>query len=205
MLRAIVPGTFIHQFWHIPFPPPDILRLLPGGMVDSLLRGLLGNDLLAFHTERHARNFLDCVSQFCPDIAVDPRRLCATVDERTMHVAAYPISIDVERYASESCALGISVARIDYTKGIPERLRALDLLWQEAPELRGCLTFLFVATPSRSELAAYKALDDEVLSSVEAINARWGTDDWTPIVLLHQNTGAEELAAIYRAGDLCLI
>ena len=224
-LAAAGERAFIHQFWHIPFPPPDIRRLLPTQVQEAVVRGLLGNDLLEFHTDRYALNFMDCVAAVLPEAEVRREHRRIRVDGHTAHVGAFPISIDVERfealarrpeaerrvaelrqrYASESCALGISVDRIDYTKGIPERLRALDLLWQEAPELRGCLTFLFVATPSRSEIAAYQALEDEVLASVEEINVRWGTGDWTPIVLLHQNTGAEELAAIYRAGDLCLV
>jgi trehalose 6-phosphate synthase len=217
--------AFLHQFWHIPFPPPDILRLLPTEVQDGVIRGLLGNDLLEFHTERHALNFMDCVAAVLPDAEVRREHRRVRVDGRCVHVGVFPISIDVARFdalarapeaerraaelrarhASASCALGVSVDRIDYTKGIPERLRALDQLWEDAPELRGCLTFLFVATPSRSELAAYKALEEDVLATVAAINARWGTAEWTPIVLLHRNVGAEELAAIYRAGDLCLV
>ncbi len=225
MLRAIEPGTFIHQFWHIPFPPPDILRLLPSGTVDSLLRGMLGNDLLEFHTERYARNFLACVAEFCPDIAVDERRLRVTLDDRTMRVGAYPISIDVElyerlarspasttrvdtwrrRYASGGRQLGVSVDRIDYTKGIPERLRALDLLWTRHPELKGAFTMLFVATPSRSEIEAYGRLESEVVATALDINRRHRLPGWTPIVLVTQNVDAELLSAVFRSADLCLV
>jgi trehalose-6-phosphate synthase len=170
-------------------------------------------------------NFMDCVAAMVPGVEVRRELHRIRFDGRDVHVGVFPISIDVERYerlarrpeaarraeqlraryASGAATLGVSVDRIDYTKGIPERLRALDLLWAEAPELRGNLTFLIVATPSRSELASYKALEDEVLSTVAAINERWGTPDWTPIVLLHENVDAAELAAIYRAGDLCLV
>ena len=217
--------AFLHQFWHIPFPPPDILRLLSADVASAVVGGMLGNDLLEFHTERHAMNFMDCVAHFVPgaELRREHRRL--TVDGRDVHVGVFPISIDVERYeelarspraaraaaelrrrhAGPGRTLGVSVDRIDYTKGIPERLRALDQLWEACPDLRGCLTFLVVATPSRSELGSYQALEEEVLSSVAAINARWATADWTPIVLRHENVGAEELAAIYRAGDLCLV
>ncbi|HEX6060329.1 MAG TPA: trehalose-6-phosphate synthase [Gemmatimonadaceae bacterium] len=225
MLRAMVPGTFIHQFWHIPFPPPDILRLLPSGTVDSLLRGMLGNDLLEFHTERYARNFLDCVSQFCPDIAVDERRLCAQLTDHTLQVGAFPISIDVEmyetlaasptsttrvgtwreRYAGSGRQLGVSVDRLDYTKGIPERLRALDLLWTRHPELREKFTMLVVATPSRSDLPAYSRLEEEVVAMALGINERHRTPDWTPIVLVTQSIDAELVSSVFRAADLCLV
>ncbi len=217
--------AFIHQFWHIPFPPPDILRLLPYAVHEAVVRGLLGNDLIEFHTDRYAVNFLDCVAAFVPEAQVcrDERRV--VIDGRTVHVGAFPISIDVERYeslasspegtsraeelrrryAERDCQLGVSVDRIDYTKGIPERLRALDHLWADAPELRGCLTFLLVATPSRSELPSYRALEEEVVDLVKEINARWGTPDWTPIVLVKESVDADKLASIYRAADVCLV
>ena len=142
------PSLFIHQFWHIPFPPPDILRLLPTGTHESLLRGMLGNDLVEFQIDRYAENFMDCVEQFIPEARVDPVRQTITFRDRVIHVGAFAISIDVERYeAMARCdeatqrvrilrdryarggrQLGVCVDRIDYTKGIPERLRALDTL-----------------------------------------------------------------------------
>ena len=224
-LAAIGERAFLHQFWHIPFPPPDILRLLPTEAQIGVIRGMLGNDLLEFHTDRYAMNFMDCVAAVLPDAEVRRELKRVRVDGREIHVGVFPISIDVERYESAARspegarraaelraqyatgdrALGVSVDRIDYTKGIPERLRALDQLWEQSPELRGRLTFLVVATPSRGELASYQALEEEVLSSVEAINERWGTPEWTPILLRHESIGADELAAIYRAGDLCLV
>jgi trehalose 6-phosphate synthase len=224
-LSATGQRAFIHQFWHIPFPPPDILRLLPTAAQEGVLRGMLGNDLLEFHTERYAMNFMDCVAAVLPEVEVRREHRRMRIDGREVHVGVFPISIDVAKYeglarrpeaarraqqlrarhASGGATLGVSVDRIDYTKGIPERLRALDQLWADVPELRECLTFLVVATPSRSELGSYKALEDEVLSTVEAINARWGTPEWTPIVLFHENVSAADLAAIYRAGDLCLV
>ena len=225
LLREQRPALFIHQFWHIPFPPPDLLRLLPLGVHDALLRGLLGNDLLEFHTERYAINFIDCVATFVPEAKVNAEKMTVTYDARTIHVGAFPISIDVERfermamtpesearvvtlrgrYASRDRQLGVCVDRIDYTKGIPERLRALDLLWTQHPEYRSRASFIFVATPSRSELHAYKALEQEVISTALDINRRFATSDWTPIVLINENVDAELLAGVYRAADLCLV
>lgn len=94
---------------------------------------------------------------------------------------------------------------MDYTKGIPERLRALEFLWTESPELRGRFTFLFVATPSRSEIEAYRALSDEVSATIVSINERFGGEGWTPIIYVNENVDAPMLAAIYRAADICLV
>jgi trehalose 6-phosphate synthase len=224
-VRAMRPTAFIHQFWHIPFPPSDILRLLPSGTHEAVLRGLLGNDLVEFQTERHAANFLDCVEQFVGDARVDRAASCVAWAGRTVHAGAFPISIDVarfeamarspasetrvatlrRRYAKDGRQLAVAVDRIDYTKGIPERLRALDHLWATYPSLRRRVTFLCVCTPSRTTVPAYAALEEEVTSMVLDINARYGTPDWTPIVLVQHNVDSELLAAVYRAADLCLV
>jgi trehalose 6-phosphate synthase len=214
---------FVHQFWHIPFPAPDLFNLLPTEIHAELLEGMLGNDLVEFHTERYATNFMDCVAAFVPGAEVRREHHLVRHGGREIRVGAFPISIDVDqyerlageagdaaeelrqRYAGDGRCLAVSVDRIDYTKGMPERLRALDQTFEEAPELRGCLTALLVATPSRGELESYKELQQEVLDGVDAINARWGTDTWRPIVLEHRNVPASELAAIYRAADVCLV
>jgi trehalose 6-phosphate synthase len=224
-LRAMRPSLFIHQFWHIPFPPPDILRLLPIGTHEALLRGLLGNDLMEFQIDRYAQNFLACVEAFIPEARLDAVGQSVSFRGRTVHVGAFPISIDVEhfkvmantddararvetlraRYARGSRQLGVCVDRIDYTKGIPERVRALDTLWTEYPELRERFTFIFVCTPSRTNLPAYHALERDVIQSVIDINQRFGSPDWTPIVLINENVDADLLAAVYRAADLCIV
>jgi len=110
-----------------------------------------------------------------------------------------------ERYASDGRQLGVCVDRVDYTKGIPERLKALELLWSENPEMRGRFTFIFVCTPSRSNVPAYVQLEREVAEGVQAINAKYGSAAWTPIVLINDNVDAELLAGVYRAADICLV
>ena len=226
MLRDQCPTAFIHQFWHIPFPPADILRFLPINVYTALLRGMLGNDLIEFHTDRYALNFLACVEQKLPEADVDVRARTVRYRGRTVHVGTFPISIDFEQYESLALAprgeklvrdlreryarggtrqLGVSVDRVDYTKGIPERLRALELVWTQHPELRGCFSFLLVATPSRTDLGPYQQLEQEVVALVKSINDRFGTPDWTPLVLVNENVTADMLAGIYRAADLCLV
>jgi len=224
-LRAMRPSLFVHQFWHIPFPPPDILRLLPAGTHEALLRGLLGNDLMEFQTERHANNFLQCVDRYLPEAVVDADARTVRIGGRLVHVDAFPISVDVahfermarsaaseehvrvwrERYATQGRQLGVCVDRVDYTKGIPERLRALDYMWEHNPSLRERVTFIFVCTPSRSSVPAYAALEQEVTNGVLEVNARWAVPGWTPIVLVSDNVDSELLAAAYRAADLCLV
>jgi alpha,alpha-trehalose-phosphate synthase [UDP-forming] len=224
-LRAMRPNLFIHQFWHIPFPPPDILRLLPSGSHEALLRGLLGNDLMEFQIDRHALNFLDCVAEFVPHAEVDLGDQTIHFQDRIIHVGAFPISVDYDsyqemarsteaqrhvqtlrsRYTRDTRQLGLCVDRVDYTKGIPERLRALELLWSEHPEMCGRFTFIFVCTPSRNNLPAYAQLEQDVADSVFAINQKYRTDDWTPIVLLGANVDADLLAAAYRAADICMV
>src|SRR5207249_1445440 len=163
-LRAMRPSLFVHQFWHIPFPPPDILRLLPSGLHVALLRGLHGNDLVEFQIDRYATNFLACVDQFVDEAHVDRDQQIVTFGDREIAVGAFPISIDADRfeemalrpesearvntlrarYAHGARQLGVCVDRIDYTKGIPERIRALDILWSEFPNLRVRFRFIFV-------------------------------------------------------------
>lgn len=225
MIREASSPALIHQFWHIPFPPSDILRLLPVGVDEALLRGMLGNDLIGFQTERSALNFVGCVAEFVPEAEIDADNLVVHYDGRSVEVAFFPISIDVEKYermatlpesvarverlrarhAVGGCQLGLGVDRVDYTKGIPQRLEALDRLWKVYPTMRERLTFLLVATPSRTDISAYRELEEEMLRAVQRINEKYGTENWTPIVLVHENVSSEVLAGAYRAADLCLV
>ena len=225
LIRSRSNPVLIHQFWHIPFPPSDILRLLPMDVNDSLLRGMLGNDLIGFQTERYALNFLGCVSEFIKDADTDPNNLVIHYSGRSIEIGVFPISIDVEKYEQLACEpesvtrverlrgrhaqggrqVGLSVDRVDYTKGIPERLRALTQLWEQHPEMLERFTMLVVATPSRSELASYRDLEHEMVSTVREINDRFRTESWEPIVLVNENVSAEVLAGAYRAADICLV
>jgi len=225
MLRARAPDLFLHHFWHIPFPAPDVFDLMPRGVHADLLRGLLGNDLLEFQTAASARNFLDAVERAFDDVHVDRDALVVEHAGGRTHVGAFPISIDVAayeraaaspesgalcrslraRYAPGTRQLGLSVDRVDYTKGILRRIRALDHLWADEPAQRGRFTMVFVTSASRSELRAYAELDREVVREVAATNDRFGTPDWRPIVLERDNVGPATLPAYYRAADLCLV
>jgi alpha,alpha-trehalose-phosphate synthase [UDP-forming] len=224
-IRPMVPDALIHHFWHIPFPPPDVFRILPLGVHDALLRGLLGNDLIEFQTEGYARNFLECVARALPEAQVFPEQNLVHFNGRQTKVGAFPISIDVtewdrlsqlprtievcktlrERYAPGSRQLVVSVDRMDYTKGMVRRLRALEQMWTAHPERRGTFTMLVVATPSRTDIPAYAKLERDVLEAIERLNDEFRTLDWTPIVLVHDNVDADLLAAVYCAADVCVV
>ena len=224
-IRPHLPDALIHQFWHIPFPPPDVFGILPLGVQDTILRGLLGNDLIEFQTDGFVCNFIDCVARALPAATIERDRNAIQFEGHRTRVGAFPISIDVgewkrlsklphtvevsetlrRRYAPNSRQLVVSVDRMDYTKGIARRLRALEHMWTDSPERRGTFTMLIVATPSRTDIPAYARLERDVLEEIEKLNDEFRTLDWTPIVLVHDNVDADLLAAVYRAADVCVV
>ncbi|HEX5521694.1 MAG TPA: trehalose-6-phosphate synthase [Longimicrobiaceae bacterium] len=222
MVRARRPDLTLAHFWHIPWPPPEIYRIAPYGC--ELLEGLLANDLVGFHLPGYAENFLRCAADLaCAE--VDFERGTATLDGHTCHVGDFPISIDVEafreaasapaaeeqmarirqRYAPKSELIGLGVDRADYSKGLPEKFKSLELLWERFPELRERFTFIQVAVPSRTDIEAYDKLSHKIDRQVAAINERFGTPGWRPIQLIEQSLPPERLAVLYRMADLCLI
>jgi trehalose 6-phosphate synthase len=210
------------HFWHIPFPPIDIFRLSPHSTY--LLRGLLANDLMGFHLPQVADNFLRCARRRA-GAEVDFVQRTATLDGHTCHVGDFPISIDTDqftaaataegveeqmerlraRYAPRGGAIGIGVDRLDYSKGLPEKFKALEFLWDRYPEYRERFTFIQVAVPTRSDIEAYDELAQKVDKQVWEINERFGTGDWRPIHLVKQSLPAERLAIVYRMADVCMI
>lgn len=125
-------------------------------------------------------------------------------------LSALPRTLEIrrtlrQRYAAGERQLVISVDRMDYTKGIVRRLRALEHMWQDHPERRGTFTMLLVATPSRTDIPAYARLERDVLERIERLNDEFRTLDWTPIMLVHDNVDADLLAPVYRAADVCVV
>ena len=222
LVRARRPGLALAHFWHIPFPPYDVFRLAP--QAGFLLRGMLANDLMGFHLAGFADNFLRCAAELT-GATVDTEARTATLEGHTCHAGAFPISIDVEqfraaatapgaeaamerlraRYAPGGGMVGVGVDRMDYSKGIPEKLKALELLWDRCPELRGRFTFVQVAVPSRSDIAAYDELSQKVDRQVWRISERFGTVEWRPVHLLKQSLPAERLAVLYRMAEVCIV
>jgi trehalose-6-phosphate synthase len=222
ILRRANPELRIAQFWHIPWPNSETFRTFP--WKQELLEGLLGNDLLGFQLPHHCENFLDSIRRNL-DAVVDPDRAYVTHKERLTSVRAFPISIDFEQYERMASSpdilqgravwkaligympeiLGIGIDRIDYTKGIPERLQALDLLFADHPEYRGKLTFVQVGVPSRTAISDYQQLNDSVAEQIGAINSKWARGSWKPLVFIHHQVDQKGLIALCSMANFCVV
>jgi trehalose 6-phosphate synthase/phosphatase len=212
-LRRSKPDARIAFFLHVPFPPFDLYRILPWDR--ELLRGLLACDLVGFHSRGYAANFLDCAERLL-GLRVDRESGQVEHGERTVSVGAFPLGIDyleTERRAKEAPAAAaergerivLGVDRLDYTKGIPERIRAFVRLLEQHPEHRERVVLLQIAEPSRGEVPEYQRLKREVDELVGGVNGRFGTPSWTPIRYVNRSAGPEELALLYRDADVALV
>ncbi|MCL4811897.1 MAG: trehalose-6-phosphate synthase [Vicinamibacteraceae bacterium] len=222
-LRARRPDARTAIFWHIPWPSPDRLRVCPWRR--ELLLGLLANDLVAFQTERDRRNYVmatldelgDDVSANGPYVSLG-RHDCAVVSvpigidfDRIQDIVADPATeVErqrlVERFGLRGQIVGVGVDRLDYTKGIPERLAALDRLLTRRKELRGTLTFVQVGVPSRSELGSYSAIETEIDRAVERINRRHAVEGGAVPVVYHKSAlPVQSLVPLFRMARFCVV
>jgi trehalose 6-phosphate synthase len=221
LLRQARPDLAIVQFWHIPWPNPDGFRICP--WKEEILNGLLGNNLLAFHTQYHCNNFLETVERYL-EARVCFERFAVTSRGQTTEVRPQPISVDPDEIASLAPAdfereerrlrsqlrvgdlpLLLGVDRVDYIKGIPERLRAVDRLLCKYPEWRRNFCFVQVGAPSRVHIGDYRLLNEQVAALVEEINWRHGDGSWDPIIFLHEHHGPEKLFVLYRMAAACVV
>src|SRR5438874_6368734 len=213
-VRAHCPGTFLQHFVHVPWPQPDAWRVLPVWMRESLFTGLLANDIVAFHTERYARNFL----LGCQDLlglSVDFGRLTVDVGERRVAARWYPISVDVssleelanspevqdqERSLENSSRefLILRVDRTDLSKNVLRGFLAYDQLLTDHPELTGRVTFLALLQPSRQDVDEYLEYADRIRRLVADVNLKHGNTDWQPIDLRFQDSLPAAVAAYKR-------
>ena len=222
MIRARLPRATIITFWHIPWPNPERVAICPWR--DQLIAGMLGSSILGFHTQQHCNNFLDAVDTFV-ESRIDRENNAVVQGARRTLVRPYPISIEWpvrwldELPSPEDCAagvrrelglrpdalLGVGVDRLDYTKGIEERLAAVDTLLERHPERRGRFTFAQLAAPSRTRIARYQELNDRVEALANKINERWSTGDYRPVVLLRAHHEPPAGFRYFRAADLCYV
>ncbi|WP_049971689.1 alpha,alpha-trehalose-phosphate synthase (UDP-forming) [Haladaptatus cibarius] len=221
MIRETNPDVFCMQFWHITWPSWDAFQTCP--QYEQLLDGLLANDLVGFHTDQYCQNFLDCAAML-PDARVDRATRSVVYKGRRTFVRPFPLGIDAthrrqlalssadtgfwnefrdEHDIGDTVALGVE--RLDYTKGIPERLTALEQFWETRPEWQGELTYVQKASESRTQIPEYQAIQDFVESEIERINTQFGTNDWTPIVYLNEYLSKDGLATLYREADLGIV
>jgi len=221
-LRRRVPHVRTALFWHIPWPHPDRLRICPWRT--DLMAGLLANNLLAFQLERDRRNFLQCVRD---EMTAEIDRSVVRFGGHTTHVVSAPIGVDYDRITTIATdpslqqeiarlrrelrldgveIVGVGVDRLDYTKGIPERLCAIDRLLTTRPELRNRLAFVQVGVPSRSKLESYASIEREIDELVADINRRHGEGpDRGPIRYRKTAFKIRRLVALYRMADFCIV
>lgn len=218
MIRQRMPDARIGWFLHIPFPSFEIFRMLPWRR--EVLDGLLGADLVGFHTYDYARHFIASCTRL---LGLEEQAGRMLVDGRLVLVDAFPMGIDYARYRDAArtpkavaeadrismrtgaCEVVLSVDRLDYTKGIPERLRAFGSFLDRYPEWHSRVTLVCVAVPSREEVEAYRQIKTEVDELVGAINGRFGTIEWTPIRYLYRSLPLEGLAGLYGAASVALV
>ncbi len=221
LLKAARPDLVTAQFWHIPWPGPEKFLVCP--WAKELLDGMLGNDLLGFHTQHDCNNFLDTVDRAL-ECRIDRERFAVQRAGQSTTVRPFPISVDpalAQEYLGNNWEdratalrkkhrlgdrpLIVGVDRVDYTKGIPERLQAVDRLLHKHPELKGQFHFVQVGAPSRTHIPAYRDLTEEVNTLAEKINWEHGTEDWQPVVFLNEHHGPEDIFVLYRAAAGCIV
>ncbi len=218
LLRERLPDAAIGFFLHIPFPSFEVFRILPWRR--EVLEGLLGSDLIGFHTYDYVRGFLGSTRRI---LGLEDQQGRLIVDERLVSVDAFPMGIDYDVYAKGAASpktakraaliagdddgrkVILSVDRLDYTKGVPERLAAYDAFLERYPEWRHAVSLICVVVPSRTKVEEYRKLKAEVERLVGSINGRHGSIAWTPIRYLYRALSFGALSALYAASDVGLV
>ena len=222
MIRQRLPRATIITFWHIPWPNAETFSICP--WKERIIDGLLGSTILGFHTQFHCNNFFETVDRFV-ESRIDREHASVTSGGHETMVRAYPISIEwppkalAGQPSIEICRaqvrqtlgiapdvkLAVGIERFDYTKGILDRMRAVDDLLVREPSWKRRFTFVQVAAPTRSKLASYSTLQSEAVTLAKDINSRHGDDTWQPIQLLIQHHEASEVFKLFRAADVCIV
>jgi trehalose 6-phosphate synthase/phosphatase len=218
MIQEQLPNASIGFFQHIPFPSYEIFRVLPWR--EELLKGLLGADLIGFHTFDDVRHFLSSVSRIT---GIDNKMGQLRVGDRICLVDSFPMGIDYDKFASAALSpetkkeieeyadvlgnkkLIISIDRLDYSKGIPERLKGYDLFFEKYPEYIERVSLILVLVPSRDKVALYKQLKIEIDELVGRINGKYGKIEWSPIQYFYRSFPFQTLSAFYSMSDVALV
>lgn len=218
MLRETASGATIGFFLHIPFPSFEIFRLLP--QRKEILKGLLGADVVGFHVYDYAQHFLNSCLRI---LGISSSNGSLDVDGRMVKASAYPIGIDYDKFRAQLKTretkvafekleesyrhqkLILSIDRLDYSKGIPERLEAFRQFLEMYPDYHGKVKLLMIAVPSRTGVKAYQELRDEIEMTVSRINGTFGTVNWAPISYQFQNRPFPEIVALYSRADIMLV
>ncbi len=217
LIKAERPDARVAIFWHIPWPNFEAFGICP--WQSELLLGMLGADLIGFHTQYYCNNFLETVDRTL-EARTDWERFAVTRGEHTTSVKPFPISVAPEfvddpprvsraellkRLGITAEFLGVGVERIDYTKGLPERIRALRFFFETYPEYRERLVFVQLAAPSRGMIDRYQEIQREVEDRVREINQAFQTKTWRPILYLKAHHEHRDIWAYYRHADFCMV
>ncbi len=221
LLREQLPKAKIGFFLHIPFPSSEIFRLLPWR--EELLQGLLGSDLIGFHTYDYVRHFITSVRRLLGFGQIAAGKLVIAAGERLVKVDAFPMGIDYKRFSKASDEsetqqemerirdqignrkLILSLDRLDYTKGLIQRLEAYDLFLDKYPEYRGKVTFVLKAIASRAGITQYQLLKRRLDELVGRVNGKYGSLEWMPVWYLFRFLPESMLMALYRLADVALL
>lgn len=222
-LRERRPKARLAFFLHIPFPPPDIFGKLPWR--EQILEGLLAHDLIGVQTRRDERNLIACLRGFVRSVKINGKGDGHVVvsGRWQSHIQHFPISINFQEFAEAAASeavvsrareikkqtpnrqMALGIDRLDYTKGIPERLKAFNSFLRDYPEFRRRVELIQIVVPSRESIPGYQTLKAEVEQLVARVNGEFSEPGWIPINYIHRSIPRDELVAIYRTVDVALI
>ncbi len=220
LLKARHPQQPVGFFLHIPFPSFEVFRLLPGEWRREILEGLLGADLVGFHTHEYTHHFLQSVLRI---LGHEHRLGQISAPDHVVKVETYPMGIDYERFAGAAAdsetereakqlretlpgiKLILSVDRLDYSKGISNRLEGYELFLESNPKYHGNVALLMVVVPSRIGVMQYDLMKRQLEELVGKINGRFGRVGWTPVVYQYRHVPFSSLVALYSMSDVCLV
>ena len=217
MIKKSRPDALVAMFWHIPWPSAAQFNICPRRK--DLLEGMLGADLVGFHTQQHCNNFIETVGNEI-ESRIDYEQFSIHHDEHRTVIKPFPISIAypgsaephgeadrkiLDTFGIKSRHLVLGVDRLDYTKGILERFKAIEFLLDEHKEYRGELTLLQIASPTRESVEKYREYATRVIEEADRINKKFSTKDWRPIVLERRSYSHEQLGRLYQLAHVCLI
>ena len=222
LIKEQNPELTVGQFWHIPWPTHEIFRTCP--WQEEILDGMLGNDLMGFHTQSFCNNFLDTVN-YGLESKIDRDRFAIIHRGKSTLVQPFPISVDFDSLAHDAGTeaveqemenlsrefdlegkyVGIGMDRMDYTKGIPERLQALDKFLEDSPAYRGKTVFIQAGMPSRTQIETYQEIGQKIDDLMNGINDKYGTDSWKPIIPMTRQLTPTTLNALRRLASFCVV
>ena len=218
MLREELPQATIAFFQHIPFPSYEIIRMLPWRK--ALLEGMVGADLIGFHTYDDMRHFLSAVGRI---LGLSNESGYIQADNRLVNVDSFPMGIDYDKFAKAAVGkkslanvkkfksllgeqqLLLTIDRLDYSKGIPQRIKVFDELLEANPEYHGNVSMIMVVVPSRAKVKSYMELKEEIDTLVGRINSKYSTLNWVPIHYFYRSFPFNELSAFYAMSDIALV